>query len=90
MSLSNGRRPKMDFSKSTSQSKKNEVDLPSNMCTLASALSRMASMNMAGKNLDRMILTFGPMILSDIIFEKSSADLSRTVGFVPLQNKSRR
>ena len=63
---------------------------PSNMCTLASALSRMASIKMAGRNLAKTILTLGPMSLSDIIFENSSADRSRTVGFVPLQYKSRR
>lgn len=63
---------------------------PSNMCTLASALSRIASIKIAGRNLDKTILTLGPISLSDIILEKSSADLSRTVGFVPLQNKSNR
>ena len=64
--------------------------LPSNICTLAEALSLMASIKMAGKNLDNTIFTLGPISLSDIILENSSADLSRTTGFVPFAYRPRR
>ena len=59
----------------------------SNMCTLASALSLMASMKMTGRNLQRTIRTLGPTSLSVIILAMREAVSSRTVGFCELQNR---
>ena len=59
--------------------------VPSNICTLASAESLMASINMGGRNFMSRILTFGPTSLSARILARSSAVCSLTVGFVPLQ-----
>lgn len=61
--------------------------LLSNMWTLASALSLMASMKTRGRNLASTILTFGPTSLSVIIFANSAAVSSRTDGFCELQNR---
>ena len=50
----------------------------------------MASINIPGRNLDRMILTLGPTSLSDNILANSSAVFSLVVGFVALQKRSSR
>ena len=59
----------------------------SNMVMDASGLSFMASMNISGRNLVRMIRTFGPTNLSPIILPSREAVCSRTVGLVELQNR---
>lgn len=48
----------------------------------------MASINIGGRNLDRIIRHFGPTSLSDNILARSSAVFSRTFGLVALQNRS--
>ena len=65
----------------------NQRGLLSNMCTLASALSLMASMKTRGRNLASTIRTLGPTSLSVIIFANSEAVSSRTDGFCELQNR---
>ena len=45
---------------------------------------------MDGKNFDNTIFTLGPINLSDIILENSSAVRDLTFGFDELQNKSSR
>ncbi len=60
------------------------------MDTLASGLSRMASVKMSGRNLAKIMRTRGPFSLSASILPKSAAVASRTCGDVELQKRSSR
>merc|ERR1719376_379108 len=57
----------------------------SNMCTEFSALSRIASKNIVGKNLVTVINTLGPTSLSDSSLENNSATFVRLSMLLSLQ-----
>ena len=59
----------------------------SNILRQASTDFFIASKNISGRNLDKAILTLGPINLSEDILQRTSADFSRTAWSCALQNK---